>query len=428
MIEFSTPLFSTPQTITLTSTLVLSGSGGPITIDGPGANLLTVSGNNAVRVFAINAGVTAFLQGLTISSGLATDGGGINNDGRLYLFDSTITNNVADSGGDGGGIYNSTMLSISECTITNNSISGGGGDGGGVFSDDNLLIIASTITNNSISGAGLGGGVYSDYLATLEDSTFASNSVGAGGNGGGLYNDGQMIVSGSTIATNSTGSGGEGGGIYNEDLLTLPEDTVAGNSAGSEGGGVFTDVTLTAVNTTIAYNFVAIGGTGGGLEAAVATTTLDNTIVALNTHLLVSSSAPDDIAGTLSTTSTFNLIGTGGAGGLTNGIAGNQVGVANPGLGPLGNNGGPTQTIALLPGSPAIDAGSNALDGLADDQRGAGFDRIFNGTIDIGAYELQPALVSAVTIHWGAAGSCRSRPPPTVSACFPRDGIPTSPG
>ena len=91
-----------------------------------------------------------------------------------------------------------------------------------------------------------------------------------------------------------------------------------------------------------------------------------------------------------------NLIGTGGGNsGLTNGSNGNQVGVADPGLGTLANNGGPTETIALLAGSPAIDAGSNALavdphgSPLTTDQRGAGFPRIVNGTVDIGAFEVQ---------------------------------------
>ena len=88
---------------------------------------------------------------------------------------------------------------------------------------------------------------------------------------------------------------------------------------------------------------------------------------------------------------------------MTDSLNGNQVGVANPGLGALTNNGGPTQTIALLPGSPAVDAGSNALDGLEFDQRGLA--RVFNGTIDIGAYELQPALVTAVSVQWGIAGT-----------------------
>ncbi len=109
----------------------------------------------------------------------------------------------------------------------------------------------------------------------------------------------------------------------------------------------------------------------------------------------------------------FNLIGTGGSAGLTNGTNGNQVGVANPGLGALAANGGPTQTIALLAGSPAIDTGNNSLavgpDGnpLLTDQRGIGFGRIVGGPVDIGAFEFQlnpqPSLTS-VSPHKVVAG------------------------
>ena len=110
----------------------------------------------------------------------------------------------------------------------------------------------------------------------------------------------------------------------------------------------------------------------------------------------------------VSSSSAFNLIGTGGSGGLTNGTNHNQVGVANPGLGPLADNGGPTQTIKLLPGSPAINKGSNALavdpltgQPLATDQRGPGFVRIVNGTVDIGAYEYTPDANDTLAVTWG---------------------------
>ena len=111
---------------------------------------------------------------------------------------------------------------------------------------------------------------------------------------------------------------------------------------------------------------------------------------------------PDDIqvlAGTIAASSSCNLIGSvlisqGGSSGPQNEVNGNRVGVTDMGLAPLANNGGPTPTIALLPGSPAIDAGSVALAvdpatglPLATDQRGAGFARIVNGTVDIGAFE-----------------------------------------
>ena len=115
--------------------------------------------------------------------------------------------------------------------------------------------------------------------------------------------------------------------------------------------------------------------------------TLDNTIVAGNFRGAPGGAA-DDIAGTVNAASSFNLIGTGGAGGLTNGVNGNQVGVTNLGLGALANNGGPTMTIALLAGSPAIDHGSNTFVVAGEtDQRGLA--RIVNGTVDIGAFEVQ---------------------------------------
>ena len=98
----------------------------------------------------------------------------------------------------------------------------------------------------------------------------------------------------------------------------------------------------------------------------------------------------------MSAASAYNLIGTGGAGGLVNGHDGNLVGIDNPDLGTLADNGGPTQTCALLPGSLAIDAGSNVLavdaqdNLLTTDQRGPGFHGLQRGTVDIGAFEVQP--------------------------------------
>ena len=109
----------------------------------------------------------------------------------------------------------------------------------------------------------------------------------------------------------------------------------------------------------------------------------------MNTNDTGSGAPADDIAGTVASASANNLIGTGGSGGLVNGVNGNLVGVANPGLDPNGlqDNGGPTQTIALLPGSPAIGAGSDNIPGVtvpSTDQRGV--KRPSDG-IDIGAFQ-----------------------------------------
>ncbi len=99
---------------------------------------------------------------------------------------------------------------------------------------------------------------------------------------------------------------------------------------------------MTAINSAIAYDDVASGGTGGGLDVVAGSVTMDNTIVTLNTNWTASGAPADDIAGTVSSASPFNLIGIGGSGGLTDGTNGNQVGVADAGLGTLADNGGPT--------------------------------------------------------------------------------------
>ncbi|WP_442404980.1 choice-of-anchor Q domain-containing protein [Mycobacterium sp.] len=349
-IQFDPTRFATPQTITLTSTLILAEKDGPEVIKGPGENLVTVSGNNAVGVFwvgfqldNVNAeGPTATISGLTISSGHALSypdyGGGIWNNGTLTVSDCTIANNTANYGGciDNGG-----TLIVSYCTI-----------------DYNISVF--------------GGGIYNEYSST-------ERAV-------------SLTVSNSTIAHNtalgSQGSGG--GGIWDDGALTVFNSTIAYNSAYS-GGGIDDDSGLTVSNSTIAYNKASASSGGGGLSG-FGRVTLNNTIVAGN-H---SGTSADDIPNTLQVNpSAYNLIGTGGSPGLTNGVNGNQVGVANPGLATaLADNGGPTQTIALLKGSPAIDKGSNTLavdpntnQPLATDQRG--FPRIVNNTVDIGAYEFQ---------------------------------------
>ena len=143
MIQFDPTVFASPQTITLASTLVLSETAGPEVIDGPGANLVTVSGNNAVEVFSVTSGVTASLSGLTISGGLATQGGGLSVvGGTVSLTKVAVINNQAvgahgasrpspGGSGLGGGIYlNGGSLTLTDDTIASNVAHGGDGGGG----------------------------------------------------------------------------------------------------------------------------------------------------------------------------------------------------------------------------------------------------------------------------------------------------------
>jgi CSLREA domain-containing protein len=337
-------VFSTPQTITLS--LGQLSLGRNVTIDGPDpANQhVTISGGNASRVFNLNSGKTATIRDLTITGGLGINGGGIYNDhGTLTLLNLTIGGNTANTASFGGGVYNDGSTSGS-ATLT--------------------------ITNSTISG-----------------------NLANSGDGGGVYN---------------AGAGGSA-------TLTINNSTISGNNATGNGGGVFSDGTggaavVTTTNATITNNHSdsddSSAGDGGGLNLSAGTYKLRNTIVAGN-FKGTSSPVASDIFGSVDTTnnSSNNLIGTGGAGGLTNGTNFNQVGVASPGLGPLASNGGPTLTHALLFGSPAIEAGDNTFSdavSLTTDQRGAGFIRKADSadsnttqTVDIGAFECQ-ATVAAI--------------------------------
>jgi len=394
-------------------------------VNSQGVPLVTIAGNlSDGPVFQVDPGVTASIAGLTITGGYGPSnlaggvdnygtlavtnstiqgpniGGGIYNAGTMTVTGSTIQNNRTPSGGMGGGIDNTGRLTVTNSTIANNSA---GQDGGGIANTGTLTVTNSTIANNSAGQTGGGITNESGGTMTVTNSTIANNSVGQVG--GGIANVGSLTVTNSTIANNSAGFGG-GIAIANVGTLTVTNSTIANNSAGSSGGGIFNSAgRLTAVNTTIAYNWA---GYGGGLYAGGGTATLDNTIVALNGTSDPSGfggSSPSDIAGSVSSSSAYNLIGTGGSGGLTKGSNGNQVGVANPGLGRLGNNGGLTPTIALLNGSLAVDAGSNSLavdpntgSPLTTDQRGPGFPRIVNGTVDIGAFE-RPIVTSSPTVY-----------------------------
>jgi hypothetical protein len=205
--------------------------------------------------------------------------------------------------------------------------------------------------------------------------------------GGGIFSRGTLTVSNSTL------SGNTGSGIYNDGRLTVSNSTLSGNTAGI-GGGIDSEgnspVTLT--NVTLTANRAEIGG--GLAVFTAARPLLHNTLIAGNFRR-PTGTAPGDVWGPLDPRGDNNLIGDGtDMTGLQNGVHGNQVGTADnpidPRLGPLADNGGPTLTHALLPDSPAIDAGNNAY-ATDFDQRGEGFPRIAGGIIDIGAFEFQGA-------------------------------------
>lgn len=341
---------------TITLSKALPNLSSNITLRGPGAKVLTVSGHDAVRVFTISNGTsigpTVSISGLTIAHGKATG------------------NYPANFG---GGLYNDHgTLSLSNCAFAYNAA----GYGGGLFNDGGYRSATANLTNCAFAhnSATLGGGLLSvgafggSASANLSNCTVAYNVAG---NGGGLYNDGSHSGSASASLSNCT---------------------IAYNAASHEGGGLYNDgdgngrASVNLSNCTVAYNQVSVVNYGDNGRAVV---TLNNTILYRGAG---SGTNLHNIGGTI-TSRGYNLSNDDESAFL------NKIGDKNktdPKLDPAGlkDNGGPTPTIALLSTSPAIDGGNSTL---PTDQRGVKrpFDlpnvmnaRGGNGS-DIGAFELQ---------------------------------------
>jgi hypothetical protein len=317
-------------------------------------------------------------------------GGGIHNSGQLSITNSTISGNQTAAGftnGEGGGIMNTNTLTITNSLITNNTGYTGGGIGNLVTNGSTTLIGTTISGNQSLTG----GGITAFNNTTITNCLISNNIVTAvgvstSGEGGGISSGATLLkISNTTIAQNQ--STGKGGGITFAGGLQLTNVTITGNRSDSNNSG---------------------GETGGGINRNAGTVALKNSIVAGNFR--GTGTTADDINNGASPSSSFSLIGTGGASGLTNGVNNNQVGVADARLKPLAANGGPTMTYALLSDSPALDAGDNCVTDathcgdpnipqLTTDQRGAAFNRAVDGpdanttvTVDIGAYETQSPL------------------------------------
>ncbi len=328
-----------------------------IDIEGPGPAALKVvrsgaAGTPEFRIFTVPAGAVVTIAGLTISGGVVATGsdvyggfgGGISNAGTLTISNCTVSDNsvqgVPYSDGTGGGISNAGTLTISNCTVSDNSAGGipfSDGTGGGISNSGTLIVTGCTISDNSAAGG---------YHLILLPGT---PGYGYGtGSGGGITNSGSLTVTNSTISGNSaSGGSGIGGGVDNSGSLTLTNSTLSGNMA--SGGVVFSAFGRTLYGT----------GSGGGIDNSGTLSVIMNIfanpvggnlvtesggVVVSHGHNLFS----DKPAVSLDPTDLVNT---------------------NPLLGPLADNGGPTFTQALLPGSPAIDAGV-AVPGVTTDQRG----------------------------------------------------------
>ena len=359
--------FAVTGEITLTSDQLIVNK--DVVIEGPGANLLRINGNARHRVFFVDTNTPPYpprpkivvsISGLTITNGASVDGSGIQNSyADLTVSNCTISNNVAREGdggdGGGGGIYNSgfvsgeTKLTVNNCTIIGNSANYGGG-----------------IYNRNADSQSGGATLY------VDNSTISGNSAYVGG---GIQNFAGSRRNGNRSAT-----------------ATISNSTISGNVATSRGGGISAEgkgVALFGIsrvivnNSTISGNSARFGGAISNFYGA--SVTIGQTI--LNTGASGQNIYRNRNTDTI-TSLGYNLSNDDG-GGLLNG-PGDQPNTV-PLLGPLQHNGGPTLTHALLPGSPAIDAGNPSFTPPPHhDQRDCPFLRVFGGRIDVGAFETQP--------------------------------------
>jgi hypothetical protein len=432
------------ETAGLTGDLNLTQTSHHWIIQGAGSSTVIDAGQLQDRAFEIvTPGTQVVFRNLVIQGGLAQEdgtngtlagstdalGGGIlNNGGNVTLDHVVLASNAARGGNDayngpnaqGGGLFAmGGSFTISDSTIANNQAIGGRGGNGG-------FALSSTAGNGGNGGAALGGGIYaSGGMLTLTNATISTNTAqggnggnggsglsavgGNGGNGGaglggGIYaSSGMLTLTNATISTNTAQGGNGGAGGYA--AFSRPGGN-GGNGAPGLGGGIYVSTgPLGLTNSTVAFNTAqaSLGGAGGfgsppgipgtagpgqggGVGNPFGTVNALNTLVGDNT----AASAPD-LSGFLTSSKGHNLIGNSSGG---SGYTDTDLLDVDPLLGPLKDNGGPTLTHALLPGSPAIDAGDNT--GAPDwDQRGPGFPRIVgiidpnNPVIDIGAFEVQ---------------------------------------
>jgi len=386
------------QTINLNNTLFITKN---ITID---SSMLTspviLSGAGVtphVTVLTVNTGVTVTLKNLTITNGTP----GINNSGALTIRNSNIGNNsssgiVNNGGGD---------LTITDTIISNNT--GDANGGGGIRNSNNgkVTIISSTVSNNTATVAtySSGGGVFNLGKLIVMSSTFSNNTTSA--SGGGINNNaGELEVISSTfygnVATGNTAANiaGVGGGIYNSisypKYITVTNSTFFNNSA-KYGGGIYhtgsynSNGYLVVTNSTFSEN-VATSQGGGIYNASLLYYT--NSILANSTG----GDCVNDVYDGHIAVSVNNLVEDGSC---SAGSVNLQTG--DPQLGVLGSNGGPTQTMALLPGSPAINAGDSMLceDTPVNNRDQRGVLRTHDTQCDLGAYEyyIDPAIPTVGT-------------------------------
>jgi hypothetical protein len=424
---------ATSGTIALTTgQMVVTDS---LTITGNGAVNSLIDAQQLSRIFDItDAAGDVTLNELTLKNGRTTDngstfgGGAIRamSSGTLVINRSRISgNSTIGTSANGGAIFtNSGKVLIGACTISGNVVEGYNANGGAIYSASGMVLVSqSVLSQNAAAGTFGNGGAICSQSGTVKlyQNTFSENSTaGAESRGGAVATiSGALTASQSTFSHNTTtGFSGDGGAIFSfSGSVTISQSTLSGNSVTgdeAQGGAVHVYSGPLNISQSTVNNNHATKSAAGGIFSYAAPITIINSIIAGNSDngvapdLRPSPTEPLTISNSLiGRTTGTGLASTSGTTPDANGnfIGGNTDATKiNPKLGPLANNGGSTQTHALLTGSLAIDRGSNAAavdvtngnTPLVRDQRGVGFARILDGdsvgtvpaaVVDMGAVE-----------------------------------------
>ena len=324
-----------PQTVTTEAEILIDND---VILEGFGN--LTVDGNETHRVFSIGTDITAELRRLSVTRGSAAagSGGAILSSGNATLVDIRVTESTALR--FGGGIANFGEMRLLDSQVSANSA---GENGGGVFNTLTLAMTDTTVSGNSATLAG--GGVGNTGSSLLIDRCTLSGNQ-AIQNGGGIANSNVLMIANSTLSGNSATS--SGGGIRNESIMTMQHVTASGNTAmaGSAIGNAGVIMTMSGSVIDGECAGTAVGSSGYNIESPGDTCSLDQM---------------SDVSG---------------------------ISASALGLGPLRDNGGATETHALMGGSAALDRIPPGYCEVDEDQRGVA--RPQGDQCDVGAFELEP--------------------------------------
>ena len=369
-----------------------------------------IAGNTATRGGGVyNSGVITVTGGTVSSNTGSAVGGGIENRGTMTLDTVDANNNAAP---DVGGIVNEGVLTLVHVTIDANQATAD--MVGGLDNQVDSIVAATNVTITNNTAVQTAGGIGNGGTVTLTNATVSNNSAFYEA---GIYNTsgGQLTINSSTVSGNT---GQDGGGIGNGGNATLTNVTISGNTASTAaGGGIENGGAITLTNVTIDGNRAV---QGGGIYSMSGSVQLKNSIVA-------NSFAGGNCSGTI-TSNGNNLSSDNTCASYF--IAAGDLDNVDPLLGPLQDNGGATQTHALIAGSPAIDSGSNSGCPSAD-QRGLTrpVDGNFDGTAtcDIGAYEFgEPVPTATPTATQTETPTSTPTATPTTAPTFTATATATS--